>query len=723
MEVTTHLATLQTSVANMLRLHANRPACWYNVQPFVSCGDSNLASYLGMNKDDYIEVLLALKLVKKRGRDIIMCEDQWWHTFAICLNDDHQPPCKFELTRQCHKECRRMLWIKLGGEDDSVKYCPRKQPANIKHCTFAQLQRKYGIFEDGVSEVAKVLFAKNKIAEMHDQENQAREEGANVGDSNNESGYDDDEPTIGIDSSKYPFLSKAKLTSFKPSELYGLLRDIRRVSNEKKNMFKFEYQIDCKMKRDLIIIPQVSSDRSFKTNAKPILKGLARSFVSDSYCEAQAKETGNVIDYIRKEEETVMIERIIEHFCTSHKDIFVKVANDNGLNFENKKMSKHYAAAMFAESGIGPGKSRIINRYLTAFFGRRVMVSETDIFRDGELALDELPPVTKSKQLSDKKKVNYYVKPLCEILTLGMEKKFNTVKRECADKIESIDISWSADHGGGFFRAIMKCIINFRGSDILPLQFSHRIGQMQCKSDKYDLIVNTMGPDLNRGIQAMLKNDYKTAKAIRVYLKTTESKFFVTPEDHEENFAIDNRYIHIATVPSSKVKIAITGDLAFYSTMLGKPGMDSKWCPWCDAAAKEWSKVEQVKGESWTRQTYMQKLLDIQQNPTMSQYNRKGVKFSPILDVDPTLYVPPPLHIKLGLVNRAFIKPDGYSYFSWSQIRIENIPDSERVAFNLLRQSIDELNDTRIEDKLLFNLQHLSDNQLALKESLQHVNL
>jgi hypothetical protein len=39
------------------------------------------------------------------------------------------------------------------------------------------------------------------------------------------------------------------------------------------------------------------------------------------------------------------------------------------LNFENKKMSKHYAAAMFAESGIGPGKSRIINRYLTAFFG------------------------------------------------------------------------------------------------------------------------------------------------------------------------------------------------------------------------------------------------------------------------------------------------------------------------------------------------------------------
>ena len=57
------------------------------------------------------------------------------------------------------------------------------------------------------------------------------------------------------------------------------------------------------------------------------------------------------------------------------------VENYNKLNFENKKMIKHDAAAMFAESGIGPTRGRIINHYLTAFFGRRVEPSEKKIQR------------------------------------------------------------------------------------------------------------------------------------------------------------------------------------------------------------------------------------------------------------------------------------------------------------------------------------------------------
>jgi hypothetical protein len=131
------------------------------------------------------------------------------------------------------------------------------------------------------------------------------------------------------------------------------------------------------------------------------------------------------------------------------------------------------------------------------------MAPKTDIFGDEELALDELPPVIKTKQLPDKKKVNYYVKPFCEILTLGMEKKLKTVKKEYTDKMDLIDILWSADHGG-FSCAIMKCCINLQGLDTKPLQFSHRVSQMQWKSDKYDLIVDTMGPELNKGIQSML---------------------------------------------------------------------------------------------------------------------------------------------------------------------------------------------------------------------------
>jgi hypothetical protein len=277
-----------------------------------------------------------------------------------------------------------------------------------------------------------------------------------------------------------------------------LLREIRRVSKEHSKHFKFEYQIDSDKRRELIVVPQVSTDKSFCEHAKPVLKNLAKSFVSDTYCKAQGKRNGNSDD-IFEEEEKSMVRRIIEYYCTLHEDVFVEVANDNGLNFENKKMSEHYAAAMFAESGIGLTKGRIINHYLTAFFGRRIMPSDNNIFRD-ELAIDDLAPETETKVLHDNKKVRYYVKPLQEIMKKGSTKKLKNSKRDDVQKMEALDISLSADHGGGFFRAIVKCSIRFRGNDQSRIQFSHRVGQMQCKSDKYDLVAETMGPKLNAGI-------------------------------------------------------------------------------------------------------------------------------------------------------------------------------------------------------------------------------
>ena len=100
----------------------------------------------------------------------------------------------------------------------------------------------------------------------------------------------------------------------------------------------------------------------------------------------------------------------------------------------------------------------------------------------------------------------------------------------------------------------------------------------------------------------------------------------------------------------------------------------------------------------------------------MEAKQKKGVKEKPILDVDPSLFVPPPLHLKLGLVNRAFIKPNGYSYFSWSQKRIENLPQPERIAYHLYQVAIIEVAD-RIEDVTLFELRNPKEVLENLKES------
>ena len=146
--------------------------------------------------------------------------------------------------------------------------------------------------------------------------------------------------------------------------------------------------------------------------------------------------------------------------------------------------------------------------------------------------------------------------------------------------------------------------------------------------------------------------------------------------------------------------------------------MDSKWCTWCTASQQQWSATTAcVVGDQWAYDNLQQKLQDIQQNTEMPPKERMGVKFKPILNVDPILFVLPPLHIKLGLVNRVFIKSEGYSDFSWSQIRIENIPTNERIGFNLYRNSICDLDD-RLEDNIIFNINHLAEELDTLKGHL-----
>jgi len=87
--------------------------------------------------------------------------------------------------------------------------------------------------------------------------------------------------------------------------------------------------------------------------------------------------------------------------------------------------------------------------------------------------------------------------------------------------------------------------------------------------------------------------------------------------------------------------------------------------------------------------------------------------------VDPSLFVAPPPHIKLGLVNRAFIKPDGYSYLSWSKQRIESIPAIEKIAFTLFLVAVDKFIEAE-EDQLLWSIRYQED-FLAVKEHLQRV--
>jgi hypothetical protein len=306
-----------------------------------------------------------------------------------------------------------------------------------------------------------------------------------------------------------------------------------------------------------------------------MLKQLQKNLISDFYCKQRLRQLGNSSDdeSIRAEEESAMVYRIVDHFCARHNNIFVKVAEDRGLMIENKVMSPEMAAAMFAEGNMGVFAARAVNRYLRSFFGRRIMPSEEKIFRCG-LSVDSLPPVVLSKTFDDKTKLKYYVKPLHKVISLGIKAAIaQELSTAGVKSMSNIEMSWSADHGGGFFRAVVKCVLRFR--DQLPkIQFIHRLGQMQCKNDKYDIIQATMGPMMNRGLCSMLEDDdRKTPKAIYIY-KSCNSDIYTIITGDDAAFPSTNEQELVTTIPPSNISIAITVDLAFYATMLGNPKMD-----------------------------------------------------------------------------------------------------------------------------------------------------
>jgi hypothetical protein len=721
--------SIASCFTEILLMHGPRPACWYHIN-YIEFSERNLSQYLGLSKDEYHAALETMNLVKwaKKGTEQTLWHrnDEWKELLGRYMIE------MSNLTTQAVKEVstsvKKLHWIRLGMVGKEI-YQPKTQPETVKLQLFERLERKH-LEEGDISLASKLSFLvrgelelqksgeeldaleRQKQLENEDGEdsqttigrrNQRSEEVQNdEGSSGTTGAVIENEPSIELDPLTYPTLLKAGIT-VNATTLNSLLREIILVSKKMPDAYVLQHETYNGAKRKIVVVPQVSTEKSFNNHGKKLLKDVQKHLVSDAFCKSREKnEHDATIETIRAEEEKRMVKNIIKHYCVSESDIFVEVAQEQGLDFKKKVMSPEYAAAMLSEAGIGPTKSRVLNRYITAFLGKRLMPAEAKIYRS-ESSIDDLPPVVRTKQLEDKTKVRFFVKPLDKVVSLGIEKKLKHMKEEEIKRSCKLDISWSADHGGGFFRAVAKVALRFPG-DKKTLSFKHRIGQMQCKKDTYDVISKTMGPDLNAGLCSMLEADRKTSKSAHV-CKQQDNKYILVTGTN----TIPPNCEVVKTIGPEDISIAVTGDLAFYALMLGKPGMDSKWCFLCDCAASAWACMDQVKGIMWSNELMNEKRTAIAANPKMKQSEKKGIKFIPILDVDPSLFIPPPLHIKLGLVNRAFIKTDtGKSYMSWSQARMENIPIAERIATNLFINADAELTD-RKEDKTLWDLRHKQD--------------
>ena len=81
-------------------------------------------------------------------------------------------------------------------------------------------------------------------------------------------------------------------------------------------------------------------------------------------------------------------------------------------------------------------------------------------------------------------------------------------------------------------------------------------------------------------------------------------------------------YISYAFVP---LRILISGDLAFFATVVEKKKMSGKWCHWCKLSPAEWGNCDQEKGDMWSIQLMKDNLKEQRINLDMTQNEKKDV--------------------------------------------------------------------------------------------------
>ena len=176
-----------------------------------------------------------------------------------------------------------------------------------------------------------------------------------------------------------------------------------------------------------------------------------------------------------------------------------------------------------------------------------------------------------------------------------------------------------------------------------------------------------------------------------------------------------------------KFELFITGDLSYYADVLGMPNSSSYWCPWCLVSHREWqaepdSYVAEKRTSRMLSETYMAVKMDTcnRLKPT----DKKGVSAEVHYQgIGPEKFVPPLLHMEMGLVNQVW---DAFE--EWIDAFVEIIPPHEKEARKQLADAKGKLKEvaaerSEIEKTISIDIREKNGEIKALKSELRKKRL
>jgi len=127
--------------------------------------------------------------------------------------------------------------------------------------------------------------------------------------------------------------------------------------------------------------------------------------------------------------------------------------------------------------------------------------------------------------------------------------------------------------------------------DTEPYSIIMQVGSIEAAKDTREIIEGTIGVHLNNGLKRIVD------KMLVVHLLDgVNDSCEVTLAEEPPALQNNNTFL------SFSIRSFITGDLAFFATILGKENMSPQWCTWYQLSKMEWKCVGHATGAQWSIQ-------------------------------------------------------------------------------------------------------------------------
>jgi hypothetical protein len=553
-----------------------------------------------------------------------------------------------------------------GGEDDDDFLSSPEDPQmkSVKDFLSCILSAPYAVNNreffraDISSEMMHKMFVQTCEVERKNKEAADEKKQKAVSDATNVNKI-----TEKVDANGYPALTSKNICLRTDKDITAVLRDIIKLSKNVKSVDILKVLNYNDSTTSLVEVPCSAKQSGFKQQARRsrwvhrILRCVRKYskqelVVGEDVDVEMVDEEGEDEDeeYAYKDDDAARW--LLTYLGESFPSEFVKSAQALHMPIHQGKMDAEYTAAMWSDAGVGVAAQRIIMKYFLDFFGYKFTVPEGSI---KQLVIDSVQPIAGTVEYMDRA-LDYWYKDLDVLLTKQIAREHIN---QPGFSYTSVDIVVGADHGQGSFRAGVKVIFR-NADDSVQATAIYGLGEIECVKDTSELLALAFTPKLNSALKRMISYERDgngkivNDGALAVYKKNIVDGMAEQEERDASMFYANLDRTGRASEEDTlelnvPIRVFITGDLAFYATIMGKEGMDKAHCHWCKLRSSEWQALGHAPGIKWT----LRELTRVAASLNDERTTENGVKSYPQLDcIELERFIFPVLHVTLGLANR-----------------------------------------------------------------------